>query len=323
MLKILVVDDIPDNVKLLAYDLEDAGYEVITAYNGKEALEKIHAEGPSIVLTDWMMPVMDGLELCRVIRSSEAVGFIYIIMLTAHSDKDRLVEAFEAGADDFLSKPFHPSELMARLGAGVRIVKLEADLAKHRLEVHKANAELVSLNERLDTLATTDELTGLANRREAMRRLDESWAASQREQRPLSCILFDIDHFKRCNDTYGHDAGDAVLRETAAVITRIARTNEHPSRFGGEEFLMVCPSSTPAEAAKAAERIREAVAAHVVHCNGNDISVTISLGVASRSTGAETPEELIKQADEALYQAKESGRNKVCVAGELAVAQGA
>jgi len=317
MLKVLVVDDIPDNVKLLQYDLDDAGYEVLTASNGKEALRQVHEHGPQMILTDLMMPEMDGMELCRALRSSEGIGFVYVIMLTADSDRDRLIEALEAGADDFLSKPFYHPELMARLSAGVRIVKLENEITGERRALHKANAELSVVNDKLDRLATTDVLTGLSNRYEAMRRLKDHWAAASRGGQPLSCMMFDIDHFKNCNDTYGHDAGDAVLCAVAQCIQKVSRQNEMPFRIGGEEFLVLCPSATRAEVEQGAERLRAAVESIRIQHGGVELSATVSVGVASREENMSDSAEMLKLADSALYVSKNNGRNRVTVSGSI------
>ncbi len=312
MPKILIVDDVPDNLKLLTYELEDAGYEVLNASNGKEALRVVHDQGPHIVITDLMMPVMDGMELCRAIRHSEVAGFVYIIMLTAHSDRAQLVEAFEAGADDFLSKPFAQTELTARLKAASRIVALEAALARERLALHKSNAELAVVNERLENLSKTDDLTGLGNRREAMRYLEECWSAARRKHRALSCLLVDIDHFKRCNDDHGHDVGDAVLRAVAAALRAAAPAGEPVFRIGGEEFLIVCPGSDLPAAQRGAERYRCAVRSTSIACPEATVRVTVSVGVAQNHDDLLSAEQLLNQADKALYAAKRAGRDQVC-----------
>lgn len=310
---ILIVDDDPSMLRLLEKFLSMDGYEVFKARNGAEAVSILYDKGPQIVITDWEMPEMDGLELCRTIRSSELVGFIYTVILTAHADK--IVEAFDAGADDFLSKPPRRGELLARLKAATRITKLEADLARRNREIQKVNAELSILNSKLERMATTDELTGLANRREALNRLNECWATSTRYGQPLACVLLDIDHFKQFNDTYGHDVGDLVLRETARILALSARTGETVCRLGGEEFLVVCPNVTVEAVTAAAERLRAAVEANKVKRRDQLLTVTVSLGVAQRRDGMATPDELLKEADEALYAAKRSGRNRVCIAG--------
>ncbi len=313
--RILVVDDDPSVLRLLTKYLSDAGYDVLTATQGMEALRIVHSEGCQLVITDWMMPDMDGLEFCRAIRKSESAGFVYIIVLTGEADTASLSRAFDAGADDFLTKPCKREELLARLKAGVRAVVSEAKVASQQRAIHKTNVELATLNQRLQEMATTDELTGLYNRRKAMQRLAEHWSAADRLGQPFACLIVDIDHFKRCNDTYGHDAGDAVLRETARVLEGGARAGEVVFRIGGEEFLVTCPGATAEMAAVAAERLRAAVEAKQIVHGERTLGVTISVGVAAKSSDTASPDDLLKRADEALYASKRAGRNGVSVAG--------
>jgi diguanylate cyclase (GGDEF)-like protein len=309
--RILVVDDDPCMLKLLSKHLVSAGYEVLAVESAAEALRILHQDGPAVVLSDWSMPGMTGIELCQTIRASEALGFTYIIILTALSEKQHVVQALEAGANDFLAKPFHCQELLARISAGMRIVSLEADLMRQQRELHKANAELVILNRKLETMATTDELTGLANRREAMERLRAIWSNARRYHQPFSCIMLDLDHFKVCNDTHGHDFGDAVLRAVAQMVMRTVRSSDLACRLGGEEFLVLCPQ-TPAEmAARGAERLRQKVESRTIRSGGLEAHVTISAGVAQCDATTRSAEDLLKHADEALYAAKHQGRNRV------------
>ncbi len=313
--RILVVDDDKSVLRILTKYLSDAGYEVLTAPNGVEALRVIHSEGCPLVITDWIMPEMDGLDLCRAIRASEGVGFAYVIMLTGKSDDESLAKAFDAGADDFLTKPCKKLELLARLKAGVRTLASERRVAAQQLAIHKTNAELESLNDRLREMATTDELTGLYNRREALQRLGDYWATARREGQPLSCMMLDIDNFKKCNDTYGHDVGDLVLRETAEILRRNARAGEAVFRLGGEEFVVLCPGSSAEMSATGAERLRAAVEANRIKRGGKVLGITISAGVAERDHRTAEPDDLLKLTDEALYAAKRNGRNCVCVSG--------
>jgi len=314
--RVLIVDDDPSMLRLVSKYLTDSGYEVLSAGNGDEALRIILSEGPPIVITDWMMPEMDGLQLCRAIRSSEGIGFVYVIMLTANADKARLVEAFRAGVDDFLPKPFDREELLARLTAGTRIFRLEESLAKQNHALHKANAEMAVLNQKLERLATTDVLTGLANRREAMIRLEQHWETAERYNQALACIMVDIDHFKQFNDTYGHDIGDVVLRQIAKTLDSCTRAGETTCRLGGEEFLILCPNATSEMAAVGAERLRQAIESNRIRHDGLELTATVSMGVAERNEPTNTPDDLLKHADDALYAAKRSGRNRVCIAGK-------
>lgn len=310
--RILIVDGDPLALDLLGQHLEMAGYEVMRASDGLEAMRMLLAEGPPMVIADWMMPGLNGIELCRAIRESEAVGIIYIILLTEHDAKKRVVEAFEAGADDFLAKPFDPQELLARLKAGMRIIRLEADLARHHLSLHKTNAELAVLNEKLDRMATTDELTALPNRRSATARLGEMWASAKRHNQPLACFMLDIDHFKSFNDTHGHEIGDAVLRHVATLLKNHTRADEPAYRIGGEEFIVLCPMTKVDEAEKAGERLRKVIESSVCRCHHLRLSVTVSVGVAERNLTTRTSEDMLRNVDEALYQAKRGGRNRVC-----------
>ena len=312
--RVLLVDDDPAYRALLKKVLATGEYEVLTATNGREALRVLREEGVQLVVTDWNMPEMDGIDFCRAVRSAESVGFVYVIILTAQADKARLLEAFAAGADDFLSKPCDRQELLARLRAGLRIIELEASLAERSRLLHKVNAELAILNEKLEQMATTDELTGLFNRRQATSRLDELWALAQRYHQPLSCIMADIDHFKKFNDEHGHAAGDLVLENTAFVLKTAARETDVVCRMGGEEFLVLCPNVPASGAALCAERLRATVASRFIPYRDSELRVTISLGVAEREEGIACPDDLLKAADDALYAAKNAGRNRVQVA---------
>ncbi|MHC4697331.1 MAG: diguanylate cyclase [Planctomycetota bacterium] len=322
-LRVLIVDDDPLSLRLLDTYLTNSGYGVLTAANGVEAMQILLAQGPPMIITNWMMPEMDGLELCRNIRAHEGVSFAYIIMVTAHSGKDRIVQAFSAGADDFLPKPFNRKELLARVRAGSRIVQLQDDLDRRNLEVHRVNAEMAlahsklhDANEKLRLMATTDELTGLVNRRAALERLHENWVSADRHDEPLACVMLDIDHFKSVNDTFGHAIGDVALKETAEVMRSAARIEEHLSRIGGEEFLLVCPKTSEDGAAMVAERLRRAVQSHTIKADQKALTITVSLGVAERSPDMLSPDDLLIAADRALYAAKRGGRNRVCLAGE-------
>ncbi len=306
---ILVVDDDPVSLKVLVDALTDAGYEVHSATNGFDAFKAIRSEGFHMVLTDWNMPKMDGLQLCGALRNCEVVGFVYVIVLTSSTDNDVLSKAFDAGADDFLIKPWKKIELLARLKAGLRTLNLEANLAAEQRVAHKTNAELATLNEKLQRMATSDELTGLYNRREAMNRLNEYWELARRKSTSLSCIALDIDNFKKCNDTYGHDVGDVVLRETARVLRNGTRKGECVFRMGGEEFLVLCPDANAEMALIAAERLRVMVESNKIAHNDLVQSVTVSGGVAEMSPSMKNAEEMLKVADTALYEAKANGRN--------------
>lgn len=319
---LLLVDDDPMIRRMGQTLLQKAGYDVRVASDGIEALDLIRHDPPDIVLTDWLMPELDGIGLCRAIREAEdIVGRIYVVMLTAQSQPERLVEAFDAGADDYLGKPFHRSELVARIGAGSRLVALKQDVQRKEVELHRRNAELEiayqelsRANLRLDAMATTDELTGLKNRRSAMTAVERRWEEVSRHGGKMAFVMMDIDHFKKFNDTWGHDVGDLVLREVSATLSDCSRASEDVFRLGGEEFLLFCHSSSAHDASVVSERIRHAVEITEIMAGTNPLNVNISLGVAERQPWMTSPNELFKAADEALYAAKHAGRNCVMIA---------
>ncbi|MFQ5489772.1 MAG: diguanylate cyclase [Phycisphaerae bacterium] len=313
--RILIADDDPAAIKLLERHLAPGGYDILVAHHGLEALHLVLTEQPAMMITDWCMPQMDGLELCRTLRAEPSAGFVYIIVTSAFPDEDRMVEALDAGADDFLVKPISRNRLLARVRAGQRIVDLHRDLERRNRDVHRINVELAVSNRRLNTLATIDDLTGVFNRREAMAHLAEVWTAGDRYQESLSCVLLDIDGFKVVNDTFGHAVGDQVLKQTGKILRDTSRAGEAVCRTGGEEFLIVCPKSDAQTALSAAERVRQAIVANNVRCAGRDLSVTVSLGVAQRDDHMSGPDDLLRAADEALYAAKRAGKNRACLAG--------
>lgn len=307
-------------LRLLAKYLEPEGFEIATAEDGEIALQFMRTTGASLVICDWAMPNMDGIELCRAVRSCESIGFCYFMIVTAHSEKERVVEALEAGANDFISKPFHRQELLARVRAGMRIVGLEANLALQTRRLHKANAEMAILNHKLEMVASHDELTELPNRREGMERLKQHWSTSIRRGESLACLMLDIDHFKRCNDTYGHDAGDEVLRQTARVLANNIRAGDTACRLGGEEFIVILPYSDAEAARELAERVRVAIEQNRILTSDAELQVTMSIGLAQMDESTTAPDDLLKLADRALYLAKRNGRNRVCCPKDLRLA---
>jgi diguanylate cyclase (GGDEF)-like protein len=315
-IRIVLAEDDGASRALLERQLRQAGFDVVACGNGREALAAVRREISCLVLADWTMPEMDGLELCRAVRAlgdARALSFVYFILLTAHSDKERIVAGLEAGADDYLTKPYHTQELLARIRAGARLCSLQAELMNRQLELRRVNSELGVLARKLDRLASTDELTGLANRRSFFERFAEAWALADRERHPLGCIVFDIDHFKLVNDTHGHAAGDAILKALAATCRRRLRSCDLLGRIGGEEFCVLCPATPLDGTLELAERLRTAVAQAEFQTRGNAIPVTISLGVAGRRPAHAHPEDLIRAADTMLYRAKQTGRNQVWV----------
>ena len=299
---ILVAEDNPVSRKLLEKTLAKAGYEVSSARNGREALGLFDERFFPIVLTDWMMPEISGPELCRAIRGKPGNGYVFMILLTAKDSKEDIVEGLEAGADDYLTKPFNRAELMARLKTATRILELERSLKK--------------ANEEIKALSITDPLTGCFNRGYLNEKLPQEIKRANRYSRDLSVILCDIDHFKKVNDTYGHQAGDTVLKAFANCLLDSVREGiDWVDRYGGEEFLVVLPE-TPFEGAKlVAERLRKAIEDREIQTSEGVLRITASFGVTG--INADTPDPLIspdsmvKAADDNLYQAKEEGRNTV------------
>ena len=312
-LRILAVDDDPVSLRLLVSLLEKSGHEVLTARNGKEALAIALEKNPQMVVTDWMMPEMDGLELCKQLRRMEVGRKLYILILTGRAEEERIVEAFDAGADDYIVKPFNPRLLSARIKPGLRVILLQEDNERQVQIKEELNARLANEKRKLKAAAMTDALTELPNRRYAMRRLEKEWANSLRSKLPLSVIMLDIDHFKLVNDTWGHDVGDRVLQSTSRQIMSVLRRGDTCARMGGEEFLVICPTTDARGTLRVAERIRHAVESNVIKYQRFQGNVTISLGIGIRTAEINTIDELLKMSDEAVYEAKRNGRNRVSI----------
>jgi diguanylate cyclase (GGDEF)-like protein len=294
-MKILIAEDQAPSALFLRRKLQGMGHEVIVASDGAEAWEIIQNDPALVLLSDWMMPRLDGLALCRKVREQRSARYTYIILLTSRDRREDRLEGLRAGADDFLTKPVDADELSVRLGVAERI-----------LAVHEAMA---AQNARLMELATVDELTGVKNRRRFREDLELFFAVAARQAGPLSVVMLDVDIFKTYNDTFGHPAGDEVLRTLARVLLRGTRDQDVVARYGGEEFAVLLPLTAGADAEAIAERLRGAIEAQNWPLRG----VTASFGVAT--TGPDTPDSgaLIASADSALYLAKRSGRNRVCV----------
>lgn len=310
-LRILAVDDDPVSLRLISLHLTRAGHEVLRATTGREALLAALEHSPQMVITDWMMPDMDGLELCRTLRSTEECRGMYVIVLTGRDRESRAVEAFDAGADEYFLKPFDSKLLLARVRAGQRTIELREQVESDRRIQAQQVADMSVLNRKLEAAAMTDVLTKLPNRRFAMRRLEEDLGLALANETALSLVMIDIDCFKQVNDEHGHGMGDLVLRETANVLRSIVRREDTVCRLGGEEFLVICPGANLEQAAATAERMRRAVAHHVIGY-GYGRPVTISAGVAQREEGADTVDELLRVADRRVYVAKAAGRDQVC-----------
>ena len=313
-LRVLLVDDDPTTRCIMETVLRDAlGHSVVCAQTGTEALALAVETQPQIVITDWLMPGLSGLELTRALRATEWGQTIYLIMLTSLDTDDEIAEAFEAGVDDFLTKPVNVRTLRARLRAAWHYVQLLEAWERDRAQLKQFAAELAISNRRLEHAAMTDLLTGLPNRRAGMAALAKAWAASHRYEQPLSVLVLDIDHFKRINDTHGHAVGDKVLSEVAQQIQRAARKDDSVCRTGGEEFLMICQNADLKSALFAADRLRRTIESMKIEAGGTVIRSSVSIGVASREPQMPDTDALINAADRALYRAKESGRNRSCI----------
>ncbi|MCX7673843.1 MAG: diguanylate cyclase [Thiobacillaceae bacterium] len=305
--RVLVVEDDAAARRLLEGVLAKAGYEVRVATDGEIGLALAMDWLPDIVLTDLVMPNKDGLALIEALRARPEGEQMYVVVISVVDAVERLAEAFDRGADDYVVKPLDARVLLARLKAGVRLTALRRTLMERNLALAEALA-------RSEQAAMTDYLTGLPNRRFAMHRLDEACALSERSGHSLSLLLIDVDHFKAINDRYGHAAGDAVLVEVGQRLRTNARQSDVVCRIGGEEFLIIAPDTPLTSALRLAERVREAFVHRPVHYAGETIQVHVSIGVADCSAGCRRSDRLLKAADAALYQAKRSGRNTVaCV----------
>jgi len=298
-MRILIAEDDPVSRRLLQAMLVKWGYDVQVTCDGAEALQAFQAEdAPRLAILDWMMPGMDGIDICRRIRQQKDGPYTYVIMLTTRNRREDIIQGLEAGADDYIVKPFDAHELQARVRAGRRIIDLQA--------------ALLAAQEELRIQATKDSLTGLWNHGVIVETLQRELERAHREGKPLGVLMADLDHYKRINDLYGHMIGDLVLCETAKRMQSVLRPYDAIGRYGGEEFLIVAPGCDAQEAFKLGERIREAIASQPFSVQDTTISVTISLGTAACAAGQSCEANaLIRLADMALYQAKAQGRNRV------------
>ena len=296
--KVLAVDDSPIYRKLVEQSLPQECYVVLFAKNGREALDLFAEHQPAVVITDWSMPDIGGLELCRRIRRDFQGLHSHLILLTSNSNKEQVVEGLAAGADDYLTKPFHPGELAARIQVGHRIVELHREIqAKNRL---------------LEEMALTDALTGLPNRRAVDVWASRELSAAGRHDFAFWVVMADLDLFKKVNDTYGHDAGDTVLKTFAEILKRHTRQSDICARLGGEEFLVMITHSDRTGMEIAVERIREQFEDTEFTFGNSTLAATASFGIAGfRGTRPPDWNALVARADTALYAAKRNGRNRI------------
>jgi two-component system cell cycle response regulator len=301
-MRILIADDEAMSRGLLQKTLERAGYEVLAVENGRQAADQLCvANGPKLALLDWVMPELDGPGVCKEVRKRKEQSYVYMVLLTSKEAKEDVVAGLGSGADDYLTKPFDPEELKARLRTGLRILDLEN--------------RLVEAREEMRFKAMHDALTSLWNRGMILELLGRELSRSRREHVSTAILLCDLDHFKDVNDTFGHLAGDEVLRETARRLLSSVRSYDFVGRYGGEEFLVVLNNCDPAFGFVRAEQIRKTIAQCPVQTSNGVVPVSMSLGVLlSHEWGMRSVEELLQEADLALYAAKAAGRNCVKVA---------
>jgi two-component system cell cycle response regulator len=301
-MRALIAEDDSISRRMLEAFLEKWGYEVIVAREGEEAWGILQAnDAPQLVILDWMMPGRDGIDICRTLPQRKGRAYIYVILLTARGHKTDMVEGLEAGADDYVTKPFDPFELRARLRAGQRIVELQE--------------QLVHAREALRDQASRDPLTGLWNHGTILAILRKEVARASRTRGPFALAMTDVDRFKTINDTYGHPAGDAVLREASRRLRGAMRTYDSLGRYGGDEFLVVIPGCDPMGVARFAESFRARIDRKAVETPEGMIPITLSLGVAAiENLHGVKAETLVRIADAALYRAKIAGRNRVALA---------
>jgi diguanylate cyclase (GGDEF)-like protein len=297
-MKVLIADDSATSRAMLRSALTRWGYDVVMAENGKEALDILAKDDPPpMAVLDWVMPELTGPEVCRRVRETLREPYTYILLLTSKNTKGETVEGLEAGADDYIVKPFDQHELQVRLRAGQRIIDLQLNLLQAREE----------LRER----ASKDLLTMLPNRSAIAHTLENEISRCHRDHRTVGVILLDLDHFKKVNDTMGHFAGDAVLRETALRLRSNMRPYDQVGRYGGEEFLVVLPNCDLEQAANQAERMRHRLHATGMLVDGRELQVSASFGVTISDGSERSPDVFVRVADEALYRAKANGRNRI------------
>lgn len=301
--KILLVEDSKAQAGLVRDFLEKTGYEVIWAENGKSAIKTAKTMSVDIILLDLMLPDISGNEVCRWLKLNENTRGIPIIMLTAKDAITDKVAGLEAGADDYLPKPYNEIELNARIYASLRTKALQDEL-------RQKNRQLENLLKQVEIMAITDQLTGIYNRRRLVTILEKEFRRTVRYKSPLTCLMIDIDHFKRINDKFSHHTGDMVIKETAQIITECAREIDTVARWGGEEFIALFPQTKKEDALQSAVRIIKKVSEHKFPEISNE-QITISIGIASvPDPSIDTEEKLIHASDMALYEAKKNGRNR-------------
>lgn len=299
MASILIVDDVPMNIKLLGELLRDR-YEIIFANNGRKAVELAQERKPDLILMDVIMPEMDGLTACQLMKSQASTADIPIIFITARSQGDDIIHGFEAGGQDYIAKPFNTQELYARVQSHIELKKSREAAAAYAAQLEKKNQELSSLLEKLEIMATIDPLTNIANRRYAITRMREEVSRHRRTGCVFSLLMVDIDGFKGINDNYGHEIGDHILKHVVQVITSNLRKQDMVARWGGEEFLIMLPETNGSAAEFAAKKVRKKVEDSVFTLQDLTIPVTVTIGVCQYDISLDLDAN-IRRSDEAMY----------------------
>ncbi len=303
---ILAVDDISTNLKLLRVILEPIGYSLTFAKGGHQAIDRVKTSKPDLILLDLMMPEMNGLEVCKRLKSDPEYADIPIIFLTASNEQEHIVNAFELGAVDYINKPFKTAELSARIRNHLLLKHTIDELKSTQIDLENALAEV-------QKLANTDPLTGVLNRRSLFDFAHQEFNRVTRYGPPFSILLMDLDNFKKVNDNYGHQVGDIALCTVVKSIKNTIRNVDFLGRYGGEEFLAILPETYGEQALILAERIRKMVASNIIETDQGNLRLSISIGVSTYSIKDRSLDDMILRADKGVYQAKQQGRNKCCL----------
>ncbi len=303
-MRTLIADDDLIITTILTSAVTRLGMQATVAHDGDVAWQALNAmQPPAIAILDWMMPNLDGLELCRRIRSTPRLATTYVILVTSRDTREDLVVGLEAGADDYMAKPINMAELQARLGVGMRVAKLQQTLAQNIRELRSAH-------DHLELLASTDVLTGVYSRRGWFELAEKEFSRARRYGRGFSLLMADLDWFKQVNDTYGHEAGDRVLNQFGEMLRDTCRRSDVIGRLGGEEFAILVPETSAEAARTLATRITEACRELIVHAEGGDARASCSIGVTELRIEDDRLDTVLTRADQALYAAKHAGRNQ-------------
>ena len=313
--EILIVDDTPNNLRLLSSILTEQGYKVRLAPNGSLALTSIRKKAPDLILLDVLMPEINGYEICQQLKADDQYKDIPVLFISALQDAPDITQAFQAGGVDYITKPFNENEVIARVKAHIDLKSSRDELLKTTKELEATNNELLQAQKELIQLATTDPLTGLYNRRRSMEAMQEQKARFERNQQPFSFVIADIDDFKAINDNYGHQCGDFILKEISRELTELLRSQDSLGRWGGEEFNILLPETDKQGASIIIEKLRAHISGQKFIYENDTINVSMTFGISEYSSPDLSIDELIRRADVALYDGKEKGKDCVVVFG--------